>query len=33
MSQLGQRAWVSSNVRGVQNGYSTVWDFNFTSLK
>ena len=23
----------SPNVRGVQNGYSTTWDWNFTSLK
>lgn len=24
---------VSPNVRGVQNGYSTTWDWNFTSIK
>jgi peptide/nickel transport system substrate-binding protein len=24
---------ISPNMRGVQNGYSTIWDFNFTSLK
>jgi peptide/nickel transport system substrate-binding protein len=24
---------VSPNVRGVQNGYSTTWDWNFTSLR
>ena len=23
----------SPNVRGVQNGYSTTWDWNFTSLR
>ena len=23
----------SPNVRGVQNGYSTIWDLNFTSLR
>ena len=23
----------SPNVRGVQNGYSTTWDLNFTSLR
>jgi peptide/nickel transport system substrate-binding protein len=23
----------SPNVRGVQNGYSTTWDWNYTSLK
>jgi peptide/nickel transport system substrate-binding protein len=23
---------ISPNMRGVQNGYSTIWDFNFTSL-
>jgi peptide/nickel transport system substrate-binding protein len=23
----------SPNVRGVQNGYSTTWDYNFTSLR
>ncbi len=28
-----QAAIVSPNVRGVQNGYSTVWDYNFTSLR
>ena len=28
-----QAAIVSPNVRGVQNGYSTVWDCNFTSLR
>jgi peptide/nickel transport system substrate-binding protein len=26
-------AMVSPNVRGVQNGYSTTWDWNFTSIK
>ena len=24
---------ISPNMRGVQNGYSTIWDFNFTSMK
>ncbi len=24
---------VSPNVRGVQNGYSTIWDLNFSSLR
>jgi peptide/nickel transport system substrate-binding protein len=24
---------ISPNVRGVQNGYSTTWDWNFTSLR
>ncbi|MGI8779257.1 MAG: ABC transporter substrate-binding protein [Solirubrobacteraceae bacterium] len=24
---------VSPNVRGVQNGYSTTWDWNFTSIR
>jgi peptide/nickel transport system substrate-binding protein len=28
-----QSVAVSPNVRGVQNGYSTIWDFNFTSLR
>ena len=23
----------SPNVRGVQNGYSTTWDLNFTSIR
>jgi ABC-type transport system substrate-binding protein len=23
----------SPNVRGVQNGYSTTWDLNFTSIE
>src|SRR5215217_7457307 len=23
----------SPNMRGVQNGYSTIWDFNFTSIR
>jgi peptide/nickel transport system substrate-binding protein len=27
------QAVVSPNVRGVQNGYSTTWDYNFTSLR
>jgi peptide/nickel transport system substrate-binding protein len=24
---------ISPNMRGVQNGYSTIWDFNFTSMR
>jgi peptide/nickel transport system substrate-binding protein len=28
-----QSAVVSPNVRGVQNGYSTTWDYNFTSIR
>ena len=28
-----QSAVVSPNVRGVQNGYSTTWDYTFTSLR
>ena len=28
-----QTVVVSPNVRGVQNGYSTILDFNFTSLR
>jgi peptide/nickel transport system substrate-binding protein len=28
-----QSVAVSPNVRGVQNGYSTTWDWNFTSLR
>jgi peptide/nickel transport system substrate-binding protein len=28
-----QSAVASPNVRGVQNGYSTTWDWNFTSLR
>jgi peptide/nickel transport system substrate-binding protein len=28
-----QSAVVSPNVRGVQNGYSTTWDWSFTSLR
>ena len=24
---------LSPNVRGVQNGYSTTWDLNFSSLR
>jgi peptide/nickel transport system substrate-binding protein len=28
-----QASAVSPNVRGVQNGYSTTWDWTFTSLK
>ena len=28
-----QAVVASPNVRGVQNGYSTTWDRNFTSLK
>jgi len=27
------QAVASPNVRGVQNGYSTTWDYNFTSLR
>ena len=28
-----QAVVASPNVRGVQNGYSTTWDWNFTSIK
>ena len=28
-----QSVVASPNVRGVQNGYSTTWDWNFTSLR
>jgi peptide/nickel transport system substrate-binding protein len=28
-----QHTAVSPNVRGVQNGYSTIWDLNFTSIR
>jgi peptide/nickel transport system substrate-binding protein len=28
-----QTVVVSPNVRGVQNGYSTTWDWNFTSIE
>jgi hypothetical protein len=28
-----QSTAVSPNVRGVQNGYSTTWDWTFTSLR
>jgi peptide/nickel transport system substrate-binding protein len=28
-----QSAVVSPDVRGVQSGYSTTWDWNFTSLR
>ncbi len=28
-----QSAIVSPNVRGVQNGYSTTWDWSYTSLR
>jgi peptide/nickel transport system substrate-binding protein len=24
---------ISPNMRGVQNGYSTIWEFNFTSMR
>jgi ABC-type transport system substrate-binding protein len=28
-----QAVVASPNVRGVQSGYSTTWDWNFTSLR
>jgi len=28
-----QSVVASPNVRGVQSGYSTTWDWNFTSLR
>jgi hypothetical protein len=28
-----QAVVASPNVRGVQNGYSTTWDLNFTSIR
>jgi peptide/nickel transport system substrate-binding protein len=28
-----QHISISPNMRGVQNGYSTIWDLNFTSVK
>jgi peptide/nickel transport system substrate-binding protein len=28
-----QHIGISPNMRGVQNGYSTTWDYNFTSMK
>jgi peptide/nickel transport system substrate-binding protein len=28
-----QHIAASPNVRGVQNGYSSIWDLNFTSIR
>ena len=28
-----QQVVASPDVRGVQNGYSTTWDWDFTSLR
>ncbi len=28
-----QATAISPNMRGVQNGYSTTWDWNFTSVE
>jgi len=28
-----QSVVISPNMRGVQSGYSTTWDWNFTSVR